>query len=218
MPVARARSRLVKLILPIESMMGRASNLVMSICSMGVASSSALRVSLIRSVSWTLFSVSASISCSNSIHPLPLAGGTGGVGLWSSRTGYWPSLIPVGGQAHPLPLPQAGGETRLQLHHVGQCRRAGSVEARHRLVLDDRGMDHAEAVELGTHRAAVGAEHADFDIVARTDVRGQLERSSHAVEIVAGRPVEAELHRALMRLLVAHQADRVAPADVCGVE
>src|SRR6187399_357818 len=47
MRVARARSRLVKLILPIASMIGRASKLVMSMCSTSVESSSALRVSLI---------------------------------------------------------------------------------------------------------------------------------------------------------------------------
>src|SRR5690606_29164230 len=47
MRVARARSRLVKLILPMASMIGRASKLLMSMCSTCVESSSALRVSLI---------------------------------------------------------------------------------------------------------------------------------------------------------------------------
>src|SRR5690606_14419218 len=42
-----ARSRLVKLILPIASMIGRASKLLMSMCSTSVESNSALRVSLI---------------------------------------------------------------------------------------------------------------------------------------------------------------------------
>src|SRR3546814_3671468 len=46
MLVARARSRLVKLILPIASTIGRASKLVMSICSTVVDSNSALRTSL----------------------------------------------------------------------------------------------------------------------------------------------------------------------------
>ena len=45
-----ARSRLVKLILPIASTIGRASKLVMSICSTSFDSSSALRVSLIGGV------------------------------------------------------------------------------------------------------------------------------------------------------------------------
>src|SRR5215207_2680744 len=44
MRVARARSRLVKLILPIASISGRASNLVMSMCSTSVDRSSALRL------------------------------------------------------------------------------------------------------------------------------------------------------------------------------
>src|SRR3546814_12400182 len=47
MLVARARSRLVKLILPIASTIGRASKLVMSICSTVVDSNSALRTSLV---------------------------------------------------------------------------------------------------------------------------------------------------------------------------
>src|SRR3546814_5102022 len=46
MLVARARSRLVKLIVPIASTIGRASKLVMSICSTVVDSNSALRTSL----------------------------------------------------------------------------------------------------------------------------------------------------------------------------
>jgi hypothetical protein len=56
----------VKLILPIESMIGRASNLVMSICSTGLDSSSALRVSLIRSGSCVLISVSVVIENTSS--------------------------------------------------------------------------------------------------------------------------------------------------------
>ena len=47
MPVARARSRLVKLILAMPSMIGRASKPRMSMCSTAVDSNSALRVSLI---------------------------------------------------------------------------------------------------------------------------------------------------------------------------
>src|SRR5688500_6172276 len=47
MRVARARSRLVKLILPIASISGRASKLLMSMCSTSVESSSALRLLVI---------------------------------------------------------------------------------------------------------------------------------------------------------------------------
>src|SRR6185295_1746729 len=46
MSAARPRSRLVKLIFFIASTIGRASKLLMSICSTSVPSSSALRVSL----------------------------------------------------------------------------------------------------------------------------------------------------------------------------
>ena len=51
-------SRLVKLILPIASMIGRASKLVMSICSTVEDSNSALRMSLILVSSLVLMSVS----------------------------------------------------------------------------------------------------------------------------------------------------------------
>src|SRR3954471_2231685 len=44
MPAARAASREVNDILPMASMMGRASNEVMSVCSIGVDSSMALRL------------------------------------------------------------------------------------------------------------------------------------------------------------------------------
>src|SRR3546814_6456101 len=40
------------------------------------------------------------------------------------------------------------------------------IEADHRFVADDVGLVGAEAVELGPHRAAIGAEHADFDEIA----------------------------------------------------
>src|SRR3954466_1571244 len=91
----------------------------------------------------------------------------------------------------------------LQLHDVRAPGRGSVVEARHRFVIDDRRIDDAEAIELGAHRAAIGAEHADLDIVADAGVAGKLERSGHAVEIVAGRPIEAELHRPRARLLIA---------------
>ena len=55
----------MKLILPIASTIGRASKLVMSICSTVRDSSSALRVSLIWLSSWILMSVSVVIHISN---------------------------------------------------------------------------------------------------------------------------------------------------------
>src|SRR5689334_23189319 len=87
-----------------------------------------------------------------------------------------------------------------------------SIKRRHRLVVDDLRAGDAEAIEAGAHRAAIGPEHADLDIVAGPDVGRQLERPGHMVEVVAGRPVEAELHRPGGRIAVADQADRVAPA------
>src|SRR6185503_20219640 len=88
----------------------------------------------------------------------------------------------------------------------------------HRLIIDDGRLSHAEAVELGAHRASIGSEHADLDIVASSDIAGKLERTGHAVEVVAGRAVEAELHGPHVRTLIADQAYGVAPADVRGVE
>src|SRR3546814_18544344 len=59
------------------------------------------------------------------------------------------------------------------------------IEADHRFVADDVGLVGAEAVELGPHRAAIGAEHADFDEIAGLDVGGQEDGTCHMVEIVA---------------------------------
>src|SRR6476659_9271988 len=70
------------------------------------------------------------------------------------------------------------------------------TRAPYRLVIGDLARSAAEAVELRPHRAAIGAKHPDLDIIAGPDVGGELERSRHMVEVVAGRPVEAELHRA----------------------
>src|SRR5947209_8679760 len=149
MLVARDRSRLVKLILPIASTIGRASNWVMSICSTGVASSSCLRVSLILD--------SEFISCSNSSPPA-WGTGRGGFSVVHSRTGYWPSFLHRGDRPTPNPSRKREGVI-LQLYYVRARGCARAVEARHRLVLDDRRIDDAEAVELGPHRAAVSAEH-----------------------------------------------------------
>src|SRR6185295_8836594 len=123
MPVARARSRLVKLILPIASTIGRASNLVMSICSTGLDRSSALRVSL------TLGSISVSvvISSSNAMRAPARAGAKRRV---SPITGFLP--------AQELLLPLHGLRT---LALVG-----GSIKRGHRLVVDDFGAVDAEPV------------------------------------------------------------------------
>src|SRR6478672_603166 len=135
MPVARDRSRLVKLILPIESMIGRASNLVMSICSIGVDSSSALRLSLMRSASCVLTRVSVVISCSNGRRPQLRAA--------SFNEGM---SFRAGGQPHPKARLSA---ELLQLHDVRSSRDFCPIEAGHRLVIDDHRVDNAEAVELG---------------------------------------------------------------------
>src|SRR3954471_8605722 len=94
MSAARPRSREVKLIFFIASTIGRASKLVMSICSTVVESSSALRVSLMGSV------IDLSLS------PLPPPGGGGGVGRPARAN------APLVDSASPPldPLPQAGGE------------------------------------------------------------------------------------------------------------
>src|SRR3954454_14921725 len=144
MPVARARSRLVKLILRIASTIGRASKLVMSICSTGLDRSSCLRVSLTveRSISSSVV-----MSCSNA----------------ASRTASIRACRYVRGTASPhFPLTTASGRKSLQLHHVRALALQRGVEAGHRLVVDDMGGDRTEAVEASAHRAAVGAEHSDL--------------------------------------------------------
>src|SRR3546814_8770694 len=73
------------------------------------------------------------------------------------------------------------------------------------------------SVELRPHRTAIGAEHADLDEVAGLDVRRQIEGPRHMVEVVAGRPVEAERRQLLARRF-AQQRDRKAPADMRRVE
>src|SRR3546814_9003674 len=74
-------------------------------------------------------------------------------------------------------------------------------------IADDVGLVGAEAVELRPHRTAIGAEHADLDEVAGLDVRRQIEGPRHMVEVVAGRPVEAERRQLLARRF-AQQRDR----------
>src|SRR5687768_10427318 len=200
MPVARARSRLVKLILPIASTIGRASKLVMSICSTGLASSSALRVSL--TLGW---SVPTAVSVSMVMSLLHTHCSPAKAGVQASF-----SLLSLGLRRGRILLPLHGSRTLALVH--------GSVERRHRLVVDDLDAVDAEAVEAGAHRAAVGAEHADLDVIAGRDVARKLERAGHAVEVVAGRSVEAELHRPNPRGGLAQQPHRIAPADVRGIE
>src|SRR5688500_7832648 len=200
MPVARARSRLVKLILPIASTIGRASKLVRSICSTGLASSSDLRVSL--TLGWsvpTAVSVSVVMSLLHT-HCSPAKAGV--------QTSF--SLLSLGLRRGRFLLPLHGSRTLALVH--------GSVERRHRLVVDDLDAIDAEAVEAGAHRAAVGAEHADLDVISGRDVARKLERAGHAIEVVASRAVEAELHRPDLGRLIAQQPHRVTPADVSGVE
>src|SRR6185503_14850443 len=201
MPVARARSRLVKLILPIASTIGRASNWVMSICSTMLDRSSALRVSLA-----LVWSMPGSIRDSVVIPLLQCTAcscaGRSPVSA-SCLTGFLPS------QEHSM-LPLHGSRT-LAL-------RGGSIERSHGLVVDDFGAIDAKAVEGGAHRAAVGAKHPNFDIIAGSDIAGKRERTGHMVKIVAGRAVKAEFHRPDLRGRVAQQPHRITPADVRGVE
>src|SRR3982750_1772518 len=140
MPVARARSRLVKLILPMASTIGRASNLVMSICSTGVARSSDLRVSL------TLL---RSISCS-----VVIANTSSFPRKRESRY----SRCQLKNRVAPA---FAGLELSLREGSPSNLRRS-AVEARHGLIVDDRGVGHSEAVELRAHCRTVSAEHADL--------------------------------------------------------
>src|SRR5690242_8880606 len=127
MSVARERSRLVKLIFPIASMIGRASNLVMSICSTGVDNNCCLRVSLIADPS---ISSSVVISCSNGAASERVAAKRG-----LSFGAASPQII--AGAVRPPSVATEGGK-RLQLHDVRACGGLGAVEARHRLVIDDR--------------------------------------------------------------------------------
>src|SRR3546814_13422752 len=78
---------------------------------------------------------------------------------------------------------------------------------------DDVGLVGAEAVELRPHRTAIGAEHADLDEVAGLDVRRQIAGPRHMVEVVAGRPVDAE-RRTLLARRFAQQRARKAPAEM----
>ena len=68
------------------------------------------------------------------------------------------------------------------------------------------------------HRAAVRAEHADLDIVARADVGGEQERPAHEVHVVARWAIEAERQRLGPARLGADQFDGEAPVDVRRVE
>src|SRR3546814_2808930 len=51
----------------------------------------------------------------------------------------------------------------------------------------------AKAVKRRPHGAAIGAEHADLDIVPGAYIRGQKKGPGHMIHIVAGRAVKAEL-------------------------
>src|SRR3546814_16448742 len=81
---------------------------------------------------------------------------------------------------------------------------------------DLMGLVGAEAVELGPHRAAIGAEHADLDEIAGLDVGAQEEWPCHMVEVVACGSIEAECHRRGVAFDVAMQRDRKDPANMRG--
>src|SRR5581483_12402512 len=127
----------------IASTIGRASNLVMSICSTGVESSSALRVSLTveRSISSSVV-----ISCSK-CRLFPDEGRGPGFFVLGWAPAY------------------AGVRAISKFHDVRSRCRLCTIEAGHRLVLDHYRIDRPEAVELGAHCASIGAEHPDLDII-----------------------------------------------------
>src|SRR3546814_13575842 len=78
-----------------------------------------------------------------------------------------------GGTCPPPGPPASGRCVKLQSNDVrrdGALLRYG-VKRRHRLVGDDHLHIRSEAVEAGPHRAALGADHADIDILAGGHVR-----------------------------------------------
>src|SRR5688500_17091307 len=121
MSVARPRSREVKLIFFIASTIGRASKLLMSICSTTLASSSCLRVSLILVWSFT------------SVLQYPRHAGEPGPSE-TLRIGRDP------GSRRPRRSPSSYiNAACLELNHVipGDLTARPAVEAGHRLVVDD---------------------------------------------------------------------------------
>src|SRR3954463_7242603 len=94
------------------------------------------------------------------------------------------SLTPKTAGAINSPSASTEGKKWSEFHNVRARRCDWAIEACHGLVGDNRRIDHAEAIELSTHCAAVGSEHPDFDIIARPDIGRQLEGSGHAIEII----------------------------------
>src|SRR3546814_2471789 len=64
------------------------------------------------------------------------------------------------------------------------------------------------------HGAAIGAEHADLDIVPGAYIRGQKKGPGHMIHIVAGRAVKAELFQPGFALFFPQEPNRKTPADM----
>src|SRR3546814_15931211 len=60
-----------------------------------------------------------------------------------------------------------------------------AIEAVHRLVCHFNHAHRAKAVKRRPHGAAIGAEHADLDIVPGAYIRGQKKGPGHMIHIVA---------------------------------
>jgi hypothetical protein len=73
----------------------------------------------------------------------------------------------------------------------------------HRLVAHQHFKSGAKAVEARACRA-IGAQHADLDIVARRDVGGKTERAFHIVGIIAGRAIEGKVFLGASRSAFRH--------------
>ena len=107
-----------------------------------------------------------------------------------------------------------------EAHHIVRIRAhaIAAIEAHHRLVGHQHLRGIAEAIEAGLHRSAIGAQHADFDVVAGLNVARECERALHVVRIVAGRPIEGEILRCVTRI-VFQRRHRETPIDMrCIVE
>ena len=166
MSAARAVSREEKLILRMASITGRASKAVTSTCSMGSASSSALRVRLGgRHRSLRLLQYAPRYARPRRAHRPSVARGT------FVRPSCHVSIA----------SPTSGSDRARSSAARGRTSRPWAASPPRTV------SSLAKAVEAGSHGDAIGAQHADLDVVALADVVGQPERSRHDVERIAGR-------------------------------
>src|SRR3546814_8388724 len=88
-----------------------------------------------------------------------------------------------------------------------------AIKAVHRLVCHFNYAHRAKAFKRRPHGAAIGAEHADLDIVPGAYIRGQKKGPGHMIHIVAGRAVKAELFQPGFALFFPQEPNRKTPAD-----